>query len=82
MFFYTTGKYQLPKGTVVWPNLFALHHDPAHWSDPYKFHPERFLDEDGCFSGFPPSFKPFGTGKRVCIGENLAKAELQVSTQK
>ena len=75
---FTQGEYNIPKGTQVWPNLHQLLHDERHWKDPHKFDPSRFLDADGKFTGIPPSFKPFGTGRRVCIGESLAKSELLV----
>ena len=36
---------------------------------------DRFLDNDGkVFT--PKSFMPFSVGRRVCLGENLAKMEL------
>lgn len=75
----TLGGYFIPKGTTVIPNLWSLHHDSSVWEDPYKFMPERFLDEDGSF--LPPRadrFLPFGSGRRVCIGEPLARIELFV----
>ena len=31
----------------VWTDLFSLHHDPRLWKDPWKFVPDRFLDENG-----------------------------------
>ena len=39
------------------------------------FNPDRFINEDGKFSK-PDYFVPFGHGKRSCVGEPLAKAEL------
>ena len=39
--------YDVPKGTVIMPNLWAVHHDPAIWKDPEEFKPERFLDDEG-----------------------------------
>ena len=76
--FFTQAEYSIPKGTQVWPNLHELLHDERHWKDPHKFDPLQFLDAEGKFTGIPPSFKPFGTGRRVCIGESLAKSELLV----
>lgn len=35
--------------------------DPTYWPDPFKFQPDRFLTEDGCFFK-PESFLPFQTG--------------------
>ena len=72
------GEYIIPKGTEVWPNLHELLHDEQHWKDPNKFDAWRFLDADGKFTGITSSFKPFGTGRRVCIGESVAKTELLV----
>ena len=74
------GSYVIPEGTTVWPNLYALHHEPAYWSEPNTFMPERFLDESGSFKGNPPNLKPFGGGPRVCLGEREARNVLYVSS--
>ncbi|CAG0896003.1 unnamed protein product [Darwinula stevensoni] len=47
-----------------------------YWKTPNEFIPERFLDEDGNVMSNLPSLVPFGTGRRQCIGESLAKMEL------
>ena len=73
----TLQGYSIPKGTTVITNLWSLHHDPEIWANPDAFKPERFLDEEGNF--VPPKadrFLPFSAGRRVCIGETLARTEL------
>ncbi|XP_040823111.1 cytochrome P450 2U1 isoform X1 [Ochotona curzoniae] len=67
--------YNIPKGTVVIPNLWSVHRDPAIWEKPDDFYPDRFLDDQGQLIK-KETFIPFGIGKRVCMGEQLAKMEL------
>ncbi|KAM5255866.1 cytochrome P450 2U1 [Ctenodactylus gundi] len=67
--------YTIPKGTVVLPNLWSVHRDPAIWEKPDDFYPDRFLDDQGQLLK-KETFMPFGIGKRVCMGEQLAKMEL------
>ncbi|CAH1802133.1 unnamed protein product [Owenia fusiformis] len=68
----------IPKGTQIWPNLYGLHHDERFFPDPYTFKPERFLDSKGELipADERKFFMPFGGGKRVCIGEQLAKIRM------
>ncbi|KAL9961432.1 hypothetical protein ACROYT_G030370, partial [Oculina patagonica] len=73
----TLQGYNIPKDTTVFANLWSLHHDPEVWDDPDEFRPKRFLDEEGSF--VPPKadrFLPFSAGRRVCLGESLARIEL------
>ncbi|CAH2300797.1 cytochrome P450 2U1 [Pelobates cultripes] len=67
--------YHIPKGAVVLANLWALHRDPKVWKNPNDFNPSRFLDENGQVLK-QEEFIPFGIGRRVCMGEQLAKMEL------
>ncbi|XP_031154820.1 steroid 21-hydroxylase isoform X2 [Sander lucioperca] len=69
--------YSIPKNTVIIPNLFGAHHDPAVWTDPYSFKPERFLEGGG---GSTRALIPFGGGARLCLGESVAKMELFLFT--
>nr|QST15071.1 CYP370C2 protein [Diaphanosoma celebensis] len=66
--------YTIPKGTIVFSNLYQVHHDPEHWAKPDEFYPEHFLNEDGSLRS-PEAFIPFAIGKRACLGESLAKME-------
>ncbi|ESO91392.1 hypothetical protein LOTGIDRAFT_228827 [Lottia gigantea] len=74
----TLGGYDIPKGTMMLTNLWALHVDPDFWPDVDQFKPERFLNEDGKMAPKPDNWLPFSAGRRVCLGEPLAKAELHL----
>ncbi|XP_072241074.1 cytochrome P450 2U1 [Leuresthes tenuis] len=67
--------YTIPKGTVIFPNLWSVHRDPTMWEDADTFNPARFLDDEGRLVR-KECFIPFGIGRRVCMGEQLAKMEL------
>uniref|UniRef100_A0A8C8VH63 Cytochrome P450 2U1 n=1 Tax=Pelusios castaneus TaxID=367368 RepID=A0A8C8VH63_9SAUR len=67
--------YIIPKGSLIVPNLWSVHRDPSIWERPDDFQPTRFLDENGQLIK-KETFIPFGIGKRVCMGEQLAKMEL------
>ncbi|XP_073497649.1 cytochrome P450 2G1-like isoform X2 [Phyllobates terribilis] len=67
--------YQIPKGTEIYPLLCTVHHDPEQFRSPWKFDPNRFLDESGKFKK-NEAVMPFSVGKRTCPGEVLARMEL------
>ncbi|TEA25411.1 hypothetical protein DBR06_SOUSAS13210051 [Sousa chinensis] len=67
--------YVIPKGTVIIPTLDSLLYDSQEFPEPEKFKPEHFLNENGKFK-YSDHFKPFSAGKRVCVGEGLARMEL------
>ncbi|XP_038051212.1 cytochrome P450 2U1-like [Patiria miniata] len=74
--------FNIPKDTMVLVNIFAAHHDPAYWENPGQFRPERFLSADGKEVVKPThsSYLPFGIGRRVCAGEQLARMEFFLFT--
>ncbi|XP_062167825.1 cytochrome P450 98A2-like [Alnus glutinosa] len=66
------GGYDIPKGTSVHVNVWAIARDPAVWKNPLEFRPERFLEEDVDMKGHDFRLLPFGAGRRVCPGAQLA----------
>ena len=68
--------YHIPKNTLIFANIYASHHNPRIWGDPQNYRPERFLSDDGKTCTKNKAWMPFGTGKRQCMGESLARDEL------
>ncbi|KAF5197323.1 Cytochrome p450 [Thalictrum thalictroides] len=66
------GGYDIPKGSNIHVNVWAIGRDPAVWKGPLEFRPERFLEEDVDMKGHDFRLLPFGAGRRVCPGAQLA----------
>ncbi|KAL8200001.1 hypothetical protein R6Q57_011340 [Mikania cordata] len=65
------GGYDIPKGSNVHVNVWAVARDPATWNNPLEFRPERFVEEDVDMKGHDYRLLPFGAGRRVCPGAQL-----------
>uniref|UniRef100_A0A3Q3IVP3 Uncharacterized protein n=1 Tax=Monopterus albus TaxID=43700 RepID=A0A3Q3IVP3_MONAL len=71
----------IPKETVVFINQWSVNHDPLKWKDPHIFDPTRFLDENGALDkDIANSVMIFSTGKRRCIGNQIAKVQVFLFT--
>ncbi|KAL1832412.1 hypothetical protein ACET3Z_002063 [Daucus carota] len=64
--------YNIPKGTQVFVNAWAIGRDKENWEDPLCFKPERFLNSSINYKGQSFEFIPFGGGRRICPGLPLA----------
>ncbi|KAL3053725.1 hypothetical protein OYC64_006115 [Pagothenia borchgrevinki] len=67
--------YFIKEGTTVLPLLTSVLYDESEWETPHTFNPSHFLDKEGNFFR-RDAFMPFSAGRRVCLGESLAKMEL------
>jgi cytochrome P450 len=54
----------IPKGTIVYQNVWAMHHDEKVYSDPFTFNPERFAPEADGGKNEPYPVGNFGFGRR------------------
>ncbi|XP_032795655.1 methyl farnesoate epoxidase [Daphnia magna] len=64
--------FTIPQGSIIAISLNSLMKDISIWGDPENFRPERHLDQEGNLIQ-NESYTPFGTGKRMCLGEALAR---------
>ena len=71
---FTVNGLTIPANTLIHP-LFSEILKGDYWGDGLTFRPERFLDAEGK-SKKDEHLIPFSIGKRQCLGETLAKAEL------
>ncbi|KAJ3533125.1 hypothetical protein NMY22_g7461 [Coprinellus aureogranulatus] len=65
--------YFIPKGTIVWANIWSIMHDPEVFERSFDFIPERFL-KDGKIgpAAIDPENTIFGFGRRICPGRHFA----------
>ncbi|CAE7168317.1 unnamed protein product [Rhizoctonia solani] len=65
--------YHIPKGAIVFGNVWAMTHDETVYKDPEVFDPDRFLDSS------TPSPPTFGWGRRRCPGIHFAESSLFIT---
>lgn len=66
--------YMIPKGTEILVNIYGMNRNPSIWESPDEFRPERFLTKKP--EELRNIYMPFGSGRRVCLGANLAMQEM------
>lgn len=69
----------IPSGTIIGINPWVLNYDPAIFSHPESFEPERWLithDDAGLRFREDILMFNFGAGARACIGKNISLMEM------
>lgn len=70
--------YVIPPGWTVGMTSMLIHENETIYPEPHKFRPERWLNEGHQCRQLERYLVPFNRGVRVCLGLNLARAELFV----
>jgi cytochrome P450 len=65
--------WDLPAGVNLLVSSVLAHHDPRLFPQPERFRPQRWETGEAAEQGY----FPFGGGARRCIGEPLARAEIE-----
>ncbi|KAJ2919370.1 hypothetical protein MD484_g981, partial [Candolleomyces efflorescens] len=65
--------YFIPKGTIIFSNIWAIMHDPDVFDKPFEFLPERYITDGKINPSVPDSdYAAFGHGRRICPGRYFA----------
>ncbi|KAD3069187.1 hypothetical protein R6Q59_016837 [Mikania micrantha] len=70
--------FTVPKNAQILCNVWAMGRDEKVWSYPESFMPERFLEVNLDYKGQNFELIPFGVGRRMCPGLNIAHRMLHV----
>ena len=68
------GDYFVPAGTEIYISPYFIQRHPGLWVAPESFDPDRF----GAPGSEAGAMLPFSAGPRNCIGEHLARMEMQL----
>lgn len=69
------GGRAVPAGSLVIMTPYLVQRDPAAWTDPEDFQPDRFLGARRGGRDDDATYWPFGLGPRMCIGRDFAYLE-------
>ncbi|KAJ6273551.1 benzoate 4-monooxygenase cytochrome p450 [Bipolaris maydis] len=75
----------IPAGVDVGVPIYAIHHNPEYFPQPFDYIPERWLPDHAVnphhssLQAAQAAYNPFSIGPRGCIGKGLAYVELTVT---
>ena len=68
---------KIPKKSIMFISIAAMHRDPRYWERPQDFYPEHF-NPDAEKERPRLAYMPFGAGPRMCVGNHFALMEMQL----
>ena len=72
---------EIKKGVWIHFPIYASHFDPEFFPEPDTYCPERFLKKNAD-QIFPYTWRPFGSGSRLCIGKRFALDQMKIFAAK
>ena len=72
---------KVKQGTTIQMPIYAAHYNEEFFPEPFVFNPDRFLKENED-QIIPYTWRPFGAGNRVCIGQRFALLEIKIFVAK
>ncbi|EPQ52933.1 CyP450 monooxygenase [Gloeophyllum trabeum ATCC 11539] len=70
--------YVIPKGSIVFVNVWSILHDEKLYPDPSQFNPDRYMPGTEKTPQLDPREVAFGFGRRSCPGMNFAEDHLWI----
>ena len=55
--------YTFPENSLIFGNLYSIHHDEKYWGDPQNFRIDRWIDDKGQPLYHADHFMPFSIGE-------------------
>ena len=68
----------VPESVTVGTSVYALHHDPNIYSEPFAYNPDRWLQQPQD-RRIQAAFCPFLVGPRMCPGQTVAYFAIQLA---
>ncbi|XP_038976657.1 premnaspirodiene oxygenase-like [Phoenix dactylifera] len=71
--------YNIPAGSRIIVNAWAVARDPRYWEEPESFRPERFDGSSVDYKGGNFEYMPFGAGRRICPAISFGMAQVEMA---